>query len=109
MGIWDSNTYYNMNGIWALNPYDLGPWTLRLTVDRTFSATFSLAEFSTSEARAPKRIELSDSPALSTCGDTAISTFKRTNMERAFGNHLPLIQWYLTTGIHCHGGEGGHD
>ena len=21
--------YYNINGIWALNPYYLGPWTLR--------------------------------------------------------------------------------
>ena len=21
--------YYNVHGIWALKPYDLGPWTLR--------------------------------------------------------------------------------
>ena len=22
-------TYYSINGIWALKPYDLGPWTLK--------------------------------------------------------------------------------
>ena len=24
--------YYTINGIWALKPYDLGPWTLRVPV-----------------------------------------------------------------------------
>ena len=24
--------YYNINGIWALKPYYLGPWTLRVKI-----------------------------------------------------------------------------
>ena len=36
--------YYNINGIWALIPYYLGPWTLRVTLLETPSPFFALAE-----------------------------------------------------------------
>ena len=48
---------------------------------QAFSATFSVAAFSTREARAPKRRELSDSPALSLSGETVIKTCSKRSHD----------------------------